>query len=546
MEQVFNEKLELLGLTDNQRLAFVTQGIPDMASFALFDTPALDDLFKTRQLLGVTSMIKLRLRGLCEWYNEVNEGLSEDGQPNLQEVTMDIITDQLKKMKKREKGTSAQKASHSTKETQKLPPDFSGKQKDWLAFSRAFRAYLGSMTNPNGVPMTYVIRTAADENADNDEDGRIGVLIGKAPLRGDVYDMDNYKVFQLLTGFLLKGTGFVQIESFKADGRGAWQALMVIYQGKDARNAIVAAADKTINDTKYTGEKRNFKFEDFTAKFLHAYQQKKIFGEEVSGSKQVRDFVSGIHHDKMSNLAATILGNETYNSDLQKAAAHLADVARVQGILSGSNTDDNRKISAVSLTGRGRGRGRGRGARRGGRRGRGRGRGERGGGQYKHHNNDDNDHDYIPKAVLDGLDPVHRKWLFEGRDHMRGKRNVSALESHTDVDEENEVAESSASSQFGREGRDRSLQDNKKARSQKAIQSTTRRIKGTTTTRFDDSTDLTLRARLECDSCADTVCAGATFKLIEMSGHVCDVSGFHQSFATMNDVPIATTATAYD
>ncbi|MGH3055601.1 MAG: hypothetical protein ACRDL7_11555, partial [Gaiellaceae bacterium] len=378
---------------------------------------------------------------LCDWYYEVEEGLPDEGQPDLNEVTMITINEQLKKMKKREMGSFAQKASQASRETQKLPADFNGKQKDWLSFSRAFRAYLGTMSNQNGVPMTYVIRTAADADASEDDDGHVAFLIKNAPLLGDVYDMDNYKTYQLLTGFLIKGTGYVQIENYKADGRGAWQALMAFYQGKDARNAIVAAADKTINDTTYMGEKRNFKFEDYTAKFLHAYQQKKIFGEEVSGSKQVRDFIGGIHHDKMSTLASTLLGNDKYNADLQLAAAHLADVARVQGILSGSKNDDNRKINAVSSQGRGRGRGRGGGRGRGRGRG-GRGRYERDGGGNKNENDD-----YIPKAVLDGLDPVHRKWLFAGREAMRSKRGVSAVESSGHESEENEsLAEASSAS----------------------------------------------------------------------------------------------------
>ncbi|MGH3054118.1 MAG: hypothetical protein ACRDL7_03970, partial [Gaiellaceae bacterium] len=73
-----------------------------------------------------------------------------------------------------------------------------------------------------------------------------------------------------------------------------------------------------------------------------------------------------------------------------------------------------------------------------------------------------------------------------------------------------------------------------------------RRIAGTSASKYKESENYALRARFECDSRADTICAGATFKLIELSGQVCDVGGFHQSFQTLSDVPIATVATAYD
>ncbi|MGH7954656.1 MAG: hypothetical protein ACREOZ_01720, partial [Gloeomargaritales cyanobacterium] len=320
--------------------------------------------------------VKLRLRAMSDWYNEEDEKLPQGEQPDVKLINLNMIKEQLKKMKRKEKGTAARKATSPSKENQKLPHDFNGKQKDWLSFCRAFMAYLGSTTNQNGVPMTYIIRTSADDtggfNFNNDGDGEVAEIIRDAPLRGSIFNSDNYRVYQLLSGFLLKGTGFVHIEDFKGDGRAAWHSLLAFYQGPDAKSAILAAADEITQNLKYSGEKRNLKFEDYTSKFIQAYQQKKIFGEEVSGEKQVRDFVGGILHDRMSSLAATALGNKDYKYNLQKAAAYIADVARVQGILI-NKQDDNRKISSTSSWNSG-----GRGGR-GHRHGRGRGRGGRGG-----------------------------------------------------------------------------------------------------------------------------------------------------------------------
>ena len=50
-------------------------------------------------------------------------------------------------------------------------------------------------------------------------------------------------------------------------------------------------------------------------------------------------------------------------------------------------------------------------------------------------------------------------------------------------------------------------------------------------------------ARNEMDSLADTSCAGPNWALIELTGQVCNVTGFMDSGQTVNDIPIATCAT---
>ena len=50
--------------------------------------------------------------------------------------------------------------------------------------------------------------------------------------------------------------------------------------------------------------------------------------------------------------------------------------------------------------------------------------------------------------------------------------------------------------------------------------------------------------RNEMDSHADTSCAGANWKAIELTGLTCDVSPFTQDYDAVKDVPVATCATA--
>jgi hypothetical protein len=53
-------------------------------------------------------------------------------------------------------------------------------------------------------------------------------------------------------------------------------------------------------------------------------------------------------------------------------------------------------------------------------------------------------------------------------------------------------------------------------------------------------------AKSEIDNWADTCCAGRNFRPLEFTGMTCSVSPFHEDYKAMQDIPIATCATAVD
>jgi hypothetical protein len=53
-------------------------------------------------------------------------------------------------------------------------------------------------------------------------------------------------------------------------------------------------------------------------------------------------------------------------------------------------------------------------------------------------------------------------------------------------------------------------------------------------------------AKSEIDNRADTCCAGMNFRPLEYTGMTCSVSPFHEGYEAMEDIPIATCATAVD
>ncbi|MGH3053835.1 MAG: hypothetical protein ACRDL7_02535, partial [Gaiellaceae bacterium] len=150
---------------------------------------------------------------------------------------------------------------------------------------------------------------------------------------------------------------------------------------------------------------------------------------------------------------------------------------------------------------------------------------------------------------MNTLSKRDRRWIIKGRQAERdeqGDRKVSASNSakpETETKEEGGAETPNASSKFGRASRN--VQD----RQQSGLQSSPRRIGGQSATirnRYARSTDYGFRGRLEVDSRADTLCAGKTFVPLETTDRVCDVSGFHPEFRKLAEVPVVTSATAYD
>ena len=69
-----------------------------------------------------------------------------------------------------------------------------------------------------------------------------------------------------------------------------------------------------------------------------------------------------------------------------------------------------------------------------------------------------------------------------------------------------------------------------------------RTVSATSNSKYDHVDNAT--AKCELDTRADTICAGKNFRAISLTGQTCDVSGFHQSFESLKDIPIAQVATA--
>eukprot|EP00978_Attheya_sp_CCMP212_P013374 scaffold33652_cov25-Attheya_sp.AAC.1 len=244
------------------------------------------------------------------------------------------------------------------------------------SWQRKLTNYLGDKTGKTGTPLSYVIReddvvtTAAD----------IALLatahkmaIMSTNLAGPSYEADNGRVWGLLQKLCEGGPAwsFIAKSSNARNGREAFKALAVHYEGGAQQSRSKQAAYVIVANSTYDGERKHHSFEMFINKLTAAYQDLSDYKEDVAEGKKVRDFLEAIKTPALDAGKVQVIDNPNTYSTLESVTNHLAHFVKSQSTM-------QRKIAGAGRGdgGHGQGGGRGRGPAKGGRgRGRGRGRG---------------------------------------------------------------------------------------------------------------------------------------------------------------------------
>jgi hypothetical protein len=573
MNEVFAETLiNIIGLNEGQRQLLVDQSLTDETTLALLDEDAINDLFSKRPFTTASIITKMRLKALRLWLQEKED---IDAEYSVNDFDENECKEMLKKMSR--KSSSSSVKERNKKSDVKAPDKFNGKQRNWKSWKAEFEAYLSALRGDNGTPLSYIIRDDDDmtEEELNDLEGPAKEIY-EAPLQGTYFERDNYQVFQHLRTQIVGSSAETHIESYekKSDGRSAWLFLKTKYEGEDARNAAIAVARKEISSASWERNLKNWSFDDYCLKHTRANNTLSKYGVPVDGPSQVRAFLDGIHNREMDSVKSNVMFDAETKGDLGKAIIKFKDTTSALNLVSSGrySQEDHRRIGSASRGGRSTGRGGQRDGRnkrpydqtsgyRGGRGGGG-GRGYHGRGRYQPQHGrgrgqeQPDDGLRLDKAVLDQMNSKQRAAFYKGRDAMRTPddnnttRTIAGVQSNytQPVDEISAMTDAqtnaqmnAASSQFGKEG-NRSLNNRK----QGAIISGERFISSARSAKKAPQYDYNQRSRAEIDSRADTVCAGSTFRLLEESSQYCNVSGFHSDMKPMQNVPVATVATAYD
>jgi hypothetical protein len=563
---------DIIGLNEPQRTLMVDQNITDETTLALLDEEAIKDLFSKRPFQTASIITKMRLKALWLWLQEKED---IDAKYSIIDFNEDECKIMLKKMSW--KSTSSSHKDRNKKSDVKPPDKFNGKQRNWTTWKAEFEAYLSALKGENGTPLSYIIRDDDDMTEDelNDLEGPAREIY-ESPLQGTYYERDNYQVFQHLRTQIVGSSAETHIESY---GRNAWLCLKTKFEGDDARNAAIAVARKEISSASWERTIKNWNFDDYCNRHTRANNTLSKYGVPVDGPSQVRAFLDGIHNHSMDGVKSNVMFDSETKKDLGKAIIKFKDTisALNLGATGRTNQEDHRRIGSATHGGRYQGHG-------GQRDGRNKrpydnGPGHRGGCGGGHHGSYHGGRGYqscgrfqnsagcgrsdapddglkLDKNILDQMNSKQRAAFYKGRDSMRANdespsiRSIAAVgtvaHAHPDdlsviTDGQTNAQMNAASLQFGKES-NRFLNNRK----QGALTSGQRFISSAKTARPVPQYDYNKRARAEIDSRANTVCAEATFKLLEESSQYCVVNGFHADMPPLQNIPVATVATAFD
>lgn len=508
-------------------------------------------------------MAKTRLKTLKLWAEEQYDITQTI---DIRDFTEAVCREKQMKIAKATPRSKSSSTDSSSGSKEKLR-NFNGKRENWLNAKRDITAYLNQILNENGVPLYYVIRDPVEEEEYRNNNGDIGNKIYDAPFQGRIYNDDAFRVLQILRLWTSNGTAQTYVDQ-NNDIQEAWSSLLTIYEGHDARNSNIQRARAIIMKAVWSRNTPNYTFDDYCNKHIRENNELNRYKANVDGVSQVQFFLNGIKPPERGTAIPAmkvLIGQQPHTKgDLLQAIIAFKDSLRSNPQVT-EYTKDNRSIGSTYRNG-GRGNGySGRGGRGYGGRNTNNGRGH--GGRHPNNNNNNNKDEngiFIPKQILNSVAPKYRAMLYKGRDVMEKENgnihssrqqtsnNEQRTTSRVEVLEDNDqqfIADNSddnnndntggASSKFGASGR-----NNKKSRIS-ALISSIRRV-----SKFDSKTkqfrNYDIRARAEIDTRADTLCAGSTFILYESTGKVVDVTGFHDSFNAIKNIPVGTCITAID
>lgn len=391
-------------------------GIAVVAAVAAVDIPALNEF---------------KLYGMHLW---VSEKLRQGIVIVPGEFTAEVAAEYTSKVR-----TVIETSSKKDEDIVKQPDAFT-KDTEWVSFYKLLINYLGSKTGNNQAPLSYVARKLDDPlPAGTDFDSEHERLVAMTPHTGDAYASDNGTVWTVLKQLTLKGPAYTYISQYEKtrNGREALKSLVAHYKGSSQMSKTKQGAYDEINNATYSGEKRNYTFENYVNRHTKAHQTLEEYNEPVPESKKVDDFLRGIHDITPQMVAgkANVYSNAELRANFTDCANYLTNF--VQSVPKTAP----RSISAMGAPagrtggrgGRGRdGRGRGRGSVRGGRGG------NKSGGPLPTEDKNYTDEEW--KALsYDQRDAAKRI-----RHQNRNKRGISAVQAEAPI----EPAPANAGDQF--------------------------------------------------------------------------------------------------
>jgi len=314
--QAFTQALIRCGFNNDTAGVIIQEGMETIDSLLVVDDDDIDAMVKnireTRRVLGAVAVGDVtfpfvavkRFKAMRNWTVErARTGqVMQAGAFFGAEIPSAVSRYALEKLRKSVEDDDIDKPSELSDLTK------------WDIFWERFKSYIGQKRGAAKCPLTYVFRDeaevlpAAHAEVYDDHDAR---LVATTLLQNDWFDLDNHRVYDEFKALVVKGPGWSFIKTFdrRKDGRGAVLALKQQCEGVSAIQTRKASAYARITVARYTGQKRNFTFDQYVEMHQNAYNTLAELDETVPETKKVTDFLAGISDPKLSNAKDMILGD---------------------------------------------------------------------------------------------------------------------------------------------------------------------------------------------------------------------------------------------
>ena len=189
----------------------VRAGVTQADDLLLVDTDSLLDCLTE----NTSVMAKTRLKALKLW---TKEQFDIHKRITIHDFTQDVCKEKQMLIANPKSSTKTSSDSGSTKEKLRV---FNGKRENWTNAKRELTAHLNQIINEEGVPIYYVIRDPESEQEYRANNGELGNMIYDAPFQGRIYDVDAFKVLQILRQWTSNGSAQTYVDQ-NNDVQDAW------------------------------------------------------------------------------------------------------------------------------------------------------------------------------------------------------------------------------------------------------------------------------------------------------------------------------------
>jgi len=184
----------------------------------------------------------------------------------------------------------------------------------WETFWEEWKSFTGRVRGAAMCPIAWIHRE--DETVTPaiyaavyaDHDAR---LMATTIMRGGWFELDNARAYDEFKALVLKGPGWSFIKQYDRtkNGRAAILALKRQCEGTSAVQTRKAIAYSKIATARYSGQKRQFTFDQYVEMHQEAHNTLADLQETVPENKKVTDFLSGITDPRLMNAKDLVLGD---------------------------------------------------------------------------------------------------------------------------------------------------------------------------------------------------------------------------------------------